>query len=95
MSSKFDQDLIAIKKELAEEEKVNYAMSNSEVVEKSKYIILAIKPQMFETAGTGTREKNVTCRTIEENLQMGYYLSRSTNGDMQGWRNHSLLSGRS
>ena len=35
-------------KELAEEEKVNYAMSNSEVVEKSKYIILAIKPQMFE-----------------------------------------------
>lgn len=35
-------------KKLAEEEKVNYAMSNSEVVEKSKYIILAIKPQMFE-----------------------------------------------
>ena len=35
-------------KKLAEEEKVNYAMSNSEVAEKSKYIILAIKPQMFE-----------------------------------------------
>ena len=49
-----------------------------------------------KTAGTGTREKrSVTCRTIEENLQMGYYLSRSTNGDMQGWNNHSPLTGRS
>lgn len=36
-------------KKIAEEEKITYKLSNEEVVTKAKYIILAIKPQMFQT----------------------------------------------
>ncbi|MEI3321073.1 MAG: NAD(P)-binding domain-containing protein [Eubacterium sp.] len=34
--------------EFSKKEEVDYCESNNEVVKKAKYIILAVKPQMFE-----------------------------------------------
>ena len=44
----FHQNTLSKMKEISKTENVKYAESNSEVVKKSKYIILAVKPQMFD-----------------------------------------------
>lgn len=41
------------------------------------------------------KKRSVACRTIGENVPMGYYLSRFTNEEMHGWNRQSTLPGRS
>lgn len=44
----FHSNTVEKMKKISEEEDIRYKMSNKEVMEEAKYIILAVKPQMFE-----------------------------------------------
>lgn len=45
----FHSNTIKKMEKISKEEGITYKLSNQEVVEEAKYIILAVKPQMFET----------------------------------------------
>lgn len=62
-------------KKIADEEGVSYKLSNQEVVAEAKYIILAIKPQMFDKVLSEIKE-SITQETVVISLAPGVTIAQ-------------------